>query len=197
MLDFTPLHGNLEQALDHPNSAIISALQVMKYFDLERDQLNQAIGKSLVLNNESDLIVNAIIEDIPENSDFPFSIMVPFASLRYVNNHFDENNWKGSSVDTNCYFLAPDNFDKAGFESNLIPFINKYRGEGASDLRRFRTQPLSDIHFDDRFSNYRYRVAGWERILGHGRHCCSADFDRFHQLYQLSRVTGYYPSERS
>jgi len=164
ILDFQVLHGNLEAALTGFGSSVLTETRAMRYFSLPKDQLYQVIGQILVVNEKLNVTVDAIIKDLPSNTDFPFSMMVSFQSLKGMNQFFDANNWQTSSTDTNCYFLAPGDFDKVAFEKSLIPFINKYRGEGASELRKFKTQPLSEIHFDDRFSNYNGRLASEDKL---------------------------------
>ncbi len=164
IFDFEVIAGSSEQALSNRGGALVSESKVKKYFGLDDKQLQGAIGRTFTIDGDLDVIINGVIKDPPSNSDFPFHVITSFESFGVLDESFDLNNWSSTSYYSNCYFLAPDGFNISNFEDQLVPFINKYRGEGASELRKFIPQPLTDIHFDQRFGNYNARIASREQL---------------------------------
>lgn len=164
IFDFEILVGSTENALANIGGALVSKSKVKKYFGLEDNQLHEAIGKNLTIDGDLDITINAVISDPPPNSDFPFTLITAFEGFGVLNDSFDMNEWRSTSYYSNCYILVPDGFDVSDFEDQLIPFIDKYRGEDASELRRFKAQSLADLHFDERFGNYNARTAGQEKL---------------------------------
>ena len=55
--------------------------------------------------------------------------------------------------------LVGEGFNQKAFETKLIEFVEKHYEEGASERRRFATQPLSNIHYSDEYSSYTYSTS--------------------------------------
>ncbi|MBI3218263.1 MAG: ABC transporter permease [Bacteroidetes bacterium] len=146
LFDRKVLMGDAKKGLDEPNEAVISKASALKYFGKD-----DAIGE--VFNFESrEFKVTAIVEDLPTNTDFPFDVILSYATIKKEK---DEVGWNGIWSDEHCYFLLKREAKIQELERRLQDFAKKYHGENP-DKVAYELQPLSEIHFDDRFGNYNY-----------------------------------------
>ena len=80
IMSFPAIQGNPVAALKEAGSIVISAATAKKLFGDE-----DPIGKIIRHNNQRDLKVNAVIQDVPENSTLKFSIALPFRIMEQEN----------------------------------------------------------------------------------------------------------------
>lgn len=57
------LYGNAKNALQKPNSIVLTKTAALKHFDLD-----EALGQSMVLNNDEVYVVTGVMDDLPKNS---------------------------------------------------------------------------------------------------------------------------------
>tara|TARA_R110001599_G_scaffold109575_1_gene273141 strand:- start:1489 stop:4167 length:2679 start_codon:yes stop_codon:yes gene_type:complete len=57
------LYGNAKNALEKPNSIVLTKTAALKHFDLD-----EALGQSMVLNNDEVYVVTGVMDDLPKNS---------------------------------------------------------------------------------------------------------------------------------
>lgn len=149
------LAGDASTALTEPNTAVITAGTLKKFFNLEPEQASQIIGESISYENNVLFKIVGVIIDPPENSNFAFEVFFEYQSQSATNVYYDEGKrWNSVSSSTNCYFLAAEEFNADALDQKLIDFVEKYHGEGESESERYHVQPLSDIHYSKRYSNY-------------------------------------------
>lgn len=154
------LAGNPETALSDPNTAVISASQSRKLFGLSEGEEAKAMGETFNVGNLVDYKVVGIISDPPEATNFPFTVLLEYYGQEKSNPYFGEGQrWNSNSSNTNTYILVGEGFNQEGFDVKLIDFVEKHYEEGASERRRFVTQPLAAIHFDDEYGNYVYSTS--------------------------------------
>lgn len=155
VFDRKTLLGDVEKGLDEPNEVVLSAKSAIKYFGRI-----DAIGE--VLSFESrDFRVTAIIDDAPINTDLPFDVILSFATIKKEK---DEVGWKGIWSDEHCYFLLKKEASIKEIERRLPEFVKKYYGENKDNVT-YEMQPLSEIHFDERYGNYNYNTIS-KQMLG-------------------------------
>lgn len=150
--------GNAEKGLDEPNEVILSKRSALKYFGKE-----DAIGQVLKYDGQ-EYRVTAIMEDFPGNTDLPLDMLASYVTIKKEK---DENGWNGIWSDEQCYFTVKEGSTIADIESRLPAFITKYLGDESknSDHTVFVMQPLSEIHFDERFGNYNYNTVSESMLL--------------------------------
>ncbi len=149
------LIGNREEALTNPNRAVITVSAAKKFFNLDRDELDEAVGRVIAFDNNTKCEIEGIIEDYPETSNFPFDVFLEYYSQAEANPYFEDGTrWGSTSSNTNTYFLAPANFNVDDMEAKFIPFVDKHHGENSSDRERYHVQPMSDLHYSKRYPNY-------------------------------------------
>jgi putative ABC transport system permease protein len=149
IFDRKVLIGSAEQSLDEPNEAVISKKLALKYFNRE-----DAIGEVIKFDT-LEFKVSAVMEDFPSNTDFPFNLMLSHITIKKKS---DAQGWNSTWSDEQCYFLLKKDAKLSDIESRVPTFVEKYLGKDNIDESTFMMQPLSDLHFDDRYSNYTYNV---------------------------------------
>jgi putative ABC transport system permease protein len=145
------LRGDTAKVLTQPNTIVITKAVARKYFGTE-----DALGKTIVFkdDNLAPMKVTGIINEMPENSHFHFSLLASMAGLPEAN----EPSWMTSNFFT--YLLLPKHYDYKKLEPLLRNELDKYagaqfqKGMGITlgDYRKagnsidLLLQPLTDIH---------------------------------------------------
>ncbi len=150
------ISGNALKGLDQPNEAVISKSLAAKYFGSK-----DALGEVVEYDKHPYKIV-AIMEDAPPNTDLPFNLMLSYATLKA---ELDKHGWHSIWSDEHCYITLKEGAKASAVESRMADFVKKYLGEGNRDHQIFVLQPLSSIHFDDRFGNYNYSTVSQSMLL--------------------------------
>ncbi len=152
--------GDPETALTEPNTAVISEAESRKFFGFEEGKESEAMGRTLNVGNLQDFKIVGVISDPPESTNFPFTVLLEYNAQGASNPYFGEaKRWNSTSSSTNTYVLVGQGFQSESFDRKLIDFVEKHYEEGASERRRFVTQPLADIHFDQEYGNYIYSTS--------------------------------------
>lgn len=145
------LSGNKEQALNKPNSVVLTERAAIKYFG----SVDKAIGKSLQPEgNNPPLQVTAVCSNWPENSHFSFDMLLTTAG----NQNFSNINYVNFAAHT--YVLLNENASAAAFEAKMPKLIEKYAAgnierqfgvsfkkfKEAGNGYKYYLQPLAKIH---------------------------------------------------
>ena len=150
MFDFGWIAGN-EQVLKEPTNAVLTQATAEKFFG----DWKSAIGKTIKVNNKRVYKIAGILKNIPANSDFPLSVVVGQSALQ--NSNYKENltDWVSTFSDAYTFVVLPPELSPQKFNTQLIDFTKKHKpAEYAADA--LIVQPLTEIHYDDRFGNYNY-----------------------------------------
>jgi putative ABC transport system permease protein len=145
------LAGDATEALTKPNTMVISRKAAEKYFPGEN-----ALGKSLQGERNSEWKITGVIEDMPSTSHFRFDF---FLSLVTVDYNRDQN-WLSNNFYT--YIKLRDGADPSGLEAKFPKMIDTYAGPQARQalgddftMEKFRASgnkleyalmPVTDIH---------------------------------------------------
>lgn len=155
--DIDWVSGDKSNALVAPNSAVISKKWAEKYFP-DGDALNN----TLEFNDGNIMTITGIMESPPVQSDFPFEL---YFSLSSIKDDILKNGWGSVSSDDQCYVLLSDSQEVSRIETQLEGFVIKYFGEHNNN-KILKLQPLSDIHRNEQYSNYNYKIISDANILG-------------------------------
>ena len=98
--DFKWISGNPEKALVDPLSVVLTKTMAQKYFG---DQ--DPIGRTLQFQKEYDFRVTGVVSDFPQNTDFPFTIMMSYSTLKVLAGEEGLNNWYGVNDSHNTYVI--------------------------------------------------------------------------------------------
>lgn len=137
--------GDLNTALDRPNSVVITEKTAHRYFGSE-----DAMGKTLQISGgwaDGLYEVSAVLKELPQNSHFSFDFLFPTHNLLTSGQYKNDNGWGWNNFVT--YVELHPNTDPRTAEQKLPAFIDKYKGE---DLAKSNSksvlnfQSVLDIH---------------------------------------------------
>jgi len=161
LFDYPWVAGNPEKALGQPNSVVLAETMARKYFGSADGSV---LGKTIRLDNQTDLQVTGVVQDFPTNTDLPFSILISFATLRNPNGP-DLESWTNVSWSTTNFVLLKSGQTADHLEKSMKDFIQKYSGEEMTTRRTYHFQPLKEIHSDPEFGNYNRRVFSKSTVM--------------------------------
>lgn len=152
--------GDYKTALQEPNQVLLSK-KIAKRFFGERNPM----GELIRLNNKTNLEVTGLMEDYPENTSFPFEILISYATIKKEK---EEGGWNSTSSDDQCYVMLQHGTLPSDIDSQFPAFNKKYQGDhNASEIKR-ALQPLAEINHDKRFGNYGYNTISKSSLLAMG-----------------------------
>ena len=146
VLSFDLVSGSPDEALANPNSIMLSRPLAEKYFGRE-----EAIGKTLRVENQFDLIVTGVYEPLPAQAHFHPSFLLAFSALNDPNVYGAERlrtNWGNNAFST--YVLLAKGADPQRMAEAFPAFQDEYippnQGRMPSDFSVLNLTKLTDIH---------------------------------------------------
>lgn len=139
MFTFPLVKGNMEHALDGPNSIVITEDLAGKLFGND-DPMN----KMITLNNKDSYKVTGVLKNLPGNTQFDFDYLV---SLEPNENSYG-NTWDISTYNT--YVQLQPNTSLTAFNNKIKNEIEKYTGQKNQEMFLY---PMSKLHLYSRFEN--------------------------------------------
>ncbi len=147
------LAGDSRSCLNQPNTLVIAQSRAEKYFG----SVQQAMGQTLVLDNQYRWQIRGVYEDLPENTHFAADLLLAMTGTREVQN--DAPLW-ASSNNFHTYLLLRQDAAPKAFEAKFLAFSRKKVNETAQRLLgqditkleaggqfvRYALQPLASIH---------------------------------------------------
>ena len=137
------VQGGPADALTAPNSVVLTREMARKYFGEEA-----VVGRSMLYENATPLLVTGVVEALPANSDIRFDALISFETLYRVEPKgvadFLRDNWLYNPAETYVR-LGPG--ETAGVVAPaLLALTRKYGDERVQKGYHFALQPLSEIH---------------------------------------------------
>lgn len=146
VFSFPVYAGDAEAALRELFAILLTQSTARKYFG-DTDPL----GKRLTINDDTEVVVGAILEDVPANAHFHFDFLLSYVTLKQA--------WQGSPFfewedfgHYNYIRLAPGASPQA-VEAKIPAWIQRYLDLSPEDVEELesgraalRLQPLTDIH---------------------------------------------------
>lgn len=143
MFSYPLIEGNRNTALSRPDAIVITRDMAKKYFGNE-----DALGKTLRINNNKNVVVSGIIDNRGKNSHFQFNGLIPMSSIAQANNDLRYENWENFSF--YGYVQLDKNFVATSASlSKLEAELNKMYKQHVSEKElpaNFQLQPIADIH---------------------------------------------------
>lgn len=152
IFSFTWLSGSPE-VLAQPGSIVLSQSTAEKYFGKD----SSPTGKLLKLDNHLTLKVGGIINNPPANSDFPMKVIVSMETVKRNPELYNYNDdWGNTSSNHQVFTLLPPGQSTEDIHKQLISFAEEHykRRKGVELGKSNLLQPLSAIHFDNRFDSF-------------------------------------------
>ncbi len=134
--------------LKDPNMVVIDRSTAIKYFG----DWQNAIGKSLKMDNVLNLKVAGIMQDAPFNTDLPFKVMVSYITLKnHAKDYQVSDNWGSVGSNLQAFMLFPPGTSMPLISNELKTFSDKHFSSKGPEKNHLLLQPLSKVHFDTRF----------------------------------------------
>ncbi|WP_305982781.1 ABC transporter permease [Roseivirga thermotolerans] len=133
------VEGNAQQAMNSPESVIISRSLKEKFFGEDA-----ALGKTLQFKNMGiNYSISGVFEDIPENSHVSYEILLPIASLPKEWNLDGDFGWGNFYT----YMKLAESSDQATVEQKINSAFEGTEGEWFAEVGvKFGLQNIRDIH---------------------------------------------------
>ena len=142
---FSALEGNTSAALDAPNNIVLTRTLAEKYFGN-----SDAVGKTLRLDGshiKGDYTVSAVLEDIPQNSHFTFTMLVPIHNMLTSWQYIRDDGWGSNNFQT--YVMLRESASREAVLPKLAGISRRYLDKKLKDISGHideDLQPVSAIH---------------------------------------------------
>lgn len=143
--------GDPGTALNQPNSIVLTASTVEKYFGT-----TEVLGRTLTINlsqTNTDYKITGVLHDYPNNTHFKYDLLASFDNYWAVTNPFFRERLKSWFMLPFWTYvkLAPET-DANELEAKMMQVITKYFPPTRQDSRLF-LQPVPDIHLNSSIDN--------------------------------------------
>ncbi|MFC6101099.1 ABC transporter permease [Olivibacter domesticus] len=142
IFDLEWLAGDPKSALAVPNTIVLTKSIAKQYFGDKNP-----VGEVIRMDNNWDLKVTGIIKDLPSNTHLTFKSLVSWETFHDKTTNF----W--SIQGGYLYVTLPEGLSARSIEGRLPAFIKKNWGEEIEKEGKLLLQPLTDIHYDQRYIN--------------------------------------------
>ncbi len=117
MFTFPLIHGNPNTVLDRPNTVVITEKIATKYFGRE-----DPLGKTLKINNQTDLEITGICKEVPHNSHIRFEFLASYSPLQ----NDPHTAWGSNNIIT--YVLLKESYQPEDLNENFRLLLDTYFG---------------------------------------------------------------------
>jgi len=151
MFSFPLLQGDPKTAMTAPDNIVISQDMAAKYFGNEN-----AMGKTIRIDNKKDYRVSGVVENIPFNSSIRFDVLLPLKDC------FDDNPWMVSGWDSYgppTYVMLRPGASMEAVNAKIKDFIKQQDSKVTDKLMTL--QPYKDTYL---YSHFTKGVADGGRI---------------------------------
>jgi ABC-type antimicrobial peptide transport system permease subunit len=131
--------GDPATALNAPHSIILTQKLATKYFG----KINP-VGKTLTVENKAQFTVTGVFKDIPANSMFTFSAVIPYSYLKEIG--AADRSWGNNSIFT--YIRLKKGADIKSVNKKLTDIVVENNPQTTTKFSLF---PLLDIHLHGQF----------------------------------------------
>jgi putative ABC transport system permease protein len=159
MFHFPLLAGDMKTALKEPNTALLSQETAERYFG----DWKTAIGKTIKYDNNQVLKITGILKNVPANTDFPLKVVASYETLKKMSVKNNLNDWVSTYSQAYLFAILPPGMSADKFNASLKTFVKKHKpAEYVRD--GVIVEPVTEMHFDDRFGNFAGRTFGRDII---------------------------------
>ncbi|MCD9015058.1 ABC transporter permease [Parachryseolinea silvisoli] len=133
--------GDARTALTEPKSVVLTRETAIRYFGND-----DPIGQTLDVDGDM-CKVTGVMEDVPENSHFPFTLLMSFSTWSIDNKGAERTAWFWNSFNT--YLLLREGADVTGLRAKMKDFIDRNVEKGAMYYEDLPLQALTDIYMKE------------------------------------------------
>ena len=146
--------GAPSSSLATPNQVVLDASTAERLFPEQ-----EAIGKVIDFDNQFTATVSGIIEDLPNNTEFPFKMIFPFAAHPWkweVKRH--KTYWGGGDSAFKALVKIKPGSDLKGIESRISEIGRRY---DEFSYERIGFVPIEKVHLDPDNDPFNYYSPVW------------------------------------
>ena len=151
------LAGDTTDLLSNPNNVILTENRASDYFP--NSSPSDIIGKTLVYNDSLNVTVTGIVENFKERTDFVFEEFISHPTL--LNTRLRENiiskDWNNTNDASQLFVKVASNANLSSIQKRFDDLAKEHQDEDSKkygEEQVFSLQPLSDIHFNQRYGIY-------------------------------------------
>jgi putative ABC transport system permease protein len=139
VFSFDFIEGDMNTALDRPNTMVISESTAKKYFGKE-----PALGKTLKAEEQFNIEITGVYRDLPSQSHLRLDMLCSLATFRELGGGRLPETWIWNPCWT--YIVLQDNVKPESLEKNFPEFIKTHYFDFKDQDITLYLQPLTDIH---------------------------------------------------
>jgi putative ABC transport system permease protein len=132
--------GDPSHALIGNYNMVITQKLAKKLFGNE-----DAMGKTVLIDSNSNFTVTAVLKDLPNNTGFEFEYLLPWAFMKKLG--WDDESWGNNSVRT--YVLLKPNASHTAFDTKVRTITRSH----STETEEVFSQPISRFHLYSRDEN--------------------------------------------
>lgn len=142
MFSFPVLQGNPARTLSDPSSIVITTSTARALFGSEN-----ALGKTIRVDNATDMTVTAVVADVPGNSSFEFDCLLPFTNYMKREPWVEEARTAWGNNSFNLYIQLAEGADINAFEQRVKGLIKKNQQDSNQEIT-FLAMPRWRLYAD-------------------------------------------------
>ncbi|HON19308.1 MAG TPA: ABC transporter permease, partial [Salinivirgaceae bacterium] len=143
VLDIHIKKRQTDSLLVKPYKALITESAAQRFF-----KNSDAVGKTLIINNNYPVEVEAVVADPPSQTHFRFTILVSMETVRQNYSGKLPDSWAWNPCWT--YVKLKKGVDRSTFEKVLDEFSRRHLPSNRENSSYFKAQPISDIHLSSK-----------------------------------------------
>ncbi|MFC1564817.1 ABC transporter permease [candidate division KSB1 bacterium] len=152
MLTFQFVYGENETALADPNSIVITETIAEKLFGD-----TPPLGEVINVNNDFEYIVTGVIEDVPLNSEYRFSFVLPWEFMKTYE-WFQEDIWNNHNYPT--IIMLEDNEQAEELNNKIANIFDDYINQDDVKIE-ISIQSVPDMHLNTENNG----MTGWTALF--------------------------------
>ncbi len=151
IFSFDWLAGDPQTALAEPNDILLTRSFAEKCFDNWED----ALGKTILVENLVPVTVKGVIEDLPPNCDFTFPFLISYPTVENHNELFFFGGGWGSCSSNNQVYAKLHDPSEMDAANEILAAVGKeqYSRRTGKQTRFHSLQPLSELHYSELYRN--------------------------------------------
>ena len=169
LLPYQWLAGSPQASLANPFSTVLTEGRAKQYFPSV--PAADIIGKQITYNYDIKTTVSGIVRDLNENTAFTANEFISLPTILQTNlkNQFMMDVWSDWMAYSQLYVKLSKGNTAEKTEAQLKKLLQKYNPDANKDDNNnitLRLQPLSDLHFNNNYQGFGYRIAHKPTLYG-------------------------------
>lgn len=153
-------------ALKEPFKVVLTESRAKEYFPTA--DITKAIGQVMTYDDSIDVTVAGIVKDIEQTTDFTFKEFIALGTIpaRHLENNYSWNHWSNYNSSSQFLVKLKPGISPKKIATQVNGIVTKHEpntsGFSASQL----LQPLSDLHFNEKYDLFGQRTAHKPTLAG-------------------------------